>query len=305
MLGLVIFCLISSILVLAAFCIQVRRPAKITLEERLYHGRSSNRMIEEDKEKLSAYEKLQLELKQSGVNISVTVYFMIGVVSAAAVYFLMEFLLEDSLAAMVAALVVGGYVPRKVVSILRDRRMQEFDMAFSKALKRMSASIRSGSTLVQAIENIVETPAIPKIIREEMALVLVDYDYGEGIEAAFRRMADRTGVADVKGVSISIEIGMRQGSKLFEVFDNYVNTIMDRKEAEAEARATLAATKQSINMLVCVPFLFTAVMKFMSPDYFDPVYSFMGGYGKYIFLAIYGFVIFGYMQCLKKCDIRL
>lgn len=304
MLSLIVFGSMTLVLLLAAFSITVRRPTKITLEERLYIRRK-NQQLDDEATQLSFHEKLERDLKQSGVNISVKVYVLIGIVAAATVYFLMGFLLEDLLAAVISAVIIGGYVPSKVVSLLRERRLQEFDRAFSKALKRLSASMRSGSTLVQSVESIVQTPAIPKIVREEMGLILVDYDYGDGIELAFNRMADRTGLKDARGVAISIEIGMRQGSKLFEVFDNYVNTILDRKEAEAEARATLASTKNNINILACIPFLFTAGMKVVSPGYFDIVYAYGDGLGKYVFFIIYGFVMFGYMQLMKKCNIRL
>ena len=305
LLELIVFGYMALILLVAVLIITMRRPGKIALEERLQRRTSSGRIEAVGEEELNFYEKLQLDLKQSGVNISVSVYFLIGMVAAVTVFFLVNYLLEDLLAGIMAALAIGIFVPRKVVSILRERKMQEFDAAFSKALKRMSASMRAGETLLQAIQNVVDTLSMPKAIREEMAIVIVDYDYGDTIDVAFRRMADRTGVSDVQSVAISIEIGMRKGSKLFEVFDNYVEAIMDRKESEAEARATLASTRSSINILATIPFIFTAAMKFMNPSYFDVAYAFAGGMGKYIFFAIFGFVLFGYAQLTHKCNVHV
>jgi len=302
-LELITFGIVTVVMLLAAFLISLKSRRKITLEERLYHRKTSYR-VEEDRE-LNVIERLELDLKQSRVNISVSVYFLIGIVGAASVFFLFQYLLEDIIIAVIAAAVIGFYIPKQLLVILKEKKMQEFDNSFSKALKRMSASMRSGSSMLQAVQSVVDTPAMPKVIREEMALILIDYDYGDSIDIAFRKMAERTGVKDVKSIAISIEIGMRQGSKLFEVFDSYVNTIMDRKESEAEARATLSATRASVNILVSVPFLFTAGMKVMSPGYFDLAYGYAGGLGKYIYFAIYGFVIAGYVYLVRKCNIRI
>lgn len=304
MLEIIVVGVVAFILLFTVFFLSLKRAGKITLEERLYHRRGAYQE-EVNEKRLNPIEQLDLELRQSGVSISVTVYILIGVVGAATVYFLFQYLLEDLLGAVTAGLVIGFYLPKQLLGVLRQQKMQEFDLSFSKALKRMSASMRSGSTLLQSVQSVVETPTMPKAIREEMSLVLVDYDYGDSLDVAFRRMGDRTGVQDAKSIAISIEIGLNQGSKLFEVFDNYVNAIMDRKEAEAEARASLAMTRSSINMLVLIPFLFTAGMKAMSPGYFESVYSYSGGIGKYIFFAIYGFVLVGYVYLMRKCNVRI
>lgn len=306
MIGILTLGTMTVVILLGAFLASMRKPKKVTLEERIFRRKTAADLDKMDAEdELKWLDKLQIELAQSGVGISVPVYLMIGLVSGMCVYFVIVYLVGTIIAALLGAGIVGVVLPRQILIFLIDRKKSEFDLAFSKALKRMSATMKTGGTLLQAVQGVAEAGAMPKSIREEMALVLMDYDYGDSLEVAFYHMYDRTGLTDVKNMAIAIEIGLRQGSKLYEVFDNYVNTIMGRKEIEADGRATLSDIKTSTNVLVVVPFGFAAVLKFLQPTYFDGAFAYAGGLGKYLFFILYSFVIFGFIYLRKKCNIRI
>lgn len=305
MIGILTLGVMAMIVLIGAFFASLNRQPKITLEERIFRRKTTADLKEENTDKPGEFNKLKIKLMQSGVGISIPVYFMIGLVSAIGVYILILFLIGTPIFAIAGALIVGFIIPNKVLLFLIERNKCQFDTAFIKALKRMSATMRTGSTLLQALQEVVDAEVLPMVVRKELGIVLVDYEYGDSFAEAFYHMYERTGLADVKSVAMSIEIGMKQGSKLYEAFDNYVSTIMERKENEAEGRAIVAESKSTINILVAVPFVFSAVIKYLQPTYFDSAYEYAGGYGRYLFLLIYGLVIYGYIYVYKKCDIRI
>jgi Flp pilus assembly protein TadB len=305
MIGILTLGVMAMIVLIGAFFASLNRQPQITLEERIFRRKTTTDLKEENTDKQGVINNLKIKLMQSGVGISVPVYFMIGLVSALGVYILILFLIDTPIFAIAGALIVGFIIPNKVLLFLIARNKCQFDTAFIKALKRMSATMRTGSTLLQALQEVVDAEVLPMVVRKELGIVLVDYEYGDSFAEAFYHMYERTGLVDVKSVAMSIEIGMKQGSKLYESFDNYVSTIMERKENEAEGRAIMAESKNTTNILVAVPFAFNAVIKYLQPTYFDNAYEYAGGYGRYLFLLIYGLVIYGYIYVYKKCDIRI
>lgn len=294
---------ITVIILLATFIIEARRASRVSLEERL-SGRLKKEETVFEERKLSYLERLEMDLVQSRVGINVPIYFLIAFVSGGIVFALSLFLIESAFAAFAIAC-IGFLVPKQIVNGLKDIRQREFDAMFSKALKRMSANLRASATLPQAVIDVATAESLPMVLREEMGKVRVDYEYGVSMEKAFYSLYERTGVDDVKGVAMAIEISTKKGTKLYEAFEKYVDTIAERKAAEAESRAALASTRMTINIIALAPFLFAAMMKLMSPTYYNSVYELWGGLGRYVFLLIYVFVGLGYFVTKKMCNIRL
>lgn len=296
------------VLVAASFVLyDSRRFGSISLEEILRLRKSGRDEVINDKEaeiKDSYYQKVKQKIKQSGVKISVTTYFLIAAVAAVVIFSGVLFLV-DSLEAAVVAAFAGLLVPSYILGILRERRMRAMATMFSRVLKRMIASLQSNSTLLQAIDDVIDSEAIPKMMREEMAIVRLDFNYGDSLDKAFRNMYQRTGLEEIKSVALAVEIAQEQGSDLSEAFSSYVSAIQEREEGMADARATLAGTKTSVNLMSAMPFIFALFLKFSQPDYFDTVYAWGGGLGRYFILSMYLLVVFGFIYLHKKCDVKL
>lgn len=296
------------VLVAASFVLyDSRRFGSISLEEILRLKKSGRDEVINDKEaeiKDSYYQKVKQKIKQSGVKISVTTYFLIAAVAAVVIFSGVLFLV-DSLPAAVVAAFAGLLVPSYILGILRERRMRAMATMFSRVLKRMIASLQSNSTLLQAIDDVIDSEAIPKMMREEMAIVRLDFNYGDSLDKAFRNMYQRTGLEEIKSVALAVEIAQEQGSDLSEAFSSYVSAIQEREEGMADARATLAGTKTSVNLMSAMPFIFALFLKFSQPDYFDTVYAWGGGLGRYFILSMYLLVVFGFIYLHKKCDVKL
>ena len=279
----------------------------ISLEERLRlrKGRREDLIVEkEEKEDNSVYYKIKKKIQQSGMRISVTTYFLIAAVSAVVIFSAVMFLV-DALPAAVVASLAGILVPSYLLDAFRERRMKEMSSMFSRVLKRMIASLQSNATLLQAVDDVIDSDSIPTMMREEMAIVRLDFDYGDSLDKAFTNMYLRTGLEEVKSVALAVEIAQEQGSDLSEAFSSYVTAIQEREEGIADARATLAGTKTSVNLMSVMPFIFATFLKFSQPDYFDVVYKWGGGLGRYFILGLYLMVVFGFFYLHKKCDVKL
>lgn len=295
-----VFSAMAAIVLFTVFFMQVKRVRRVSLAKVL------NRQADEEAvpEKEAAFMKLEEELLQSGTGITLPIYFLIMGVGAVLLYILGSFLVESPLAGMLTAC-IAVFLPKVVVDHQRNVRMREFDSMLAKALKHMSASIRTGSTIVQAVEGVIQAPNMPRRIREEMEKVRLDYYYGGDMKKAFANLYERTGCEEVQGIILAIETSESKGTKLYKAFDSYVSSITTRKESEAEASAALASVKMSTNIVACAPFAFAAVLKFISPEYFSTLYTYGGGIGRFILLGLFGVVAVGFVVVHKMCDIKL
>ena len=295
-----VFSAMAAIVLFAVFFMQVKRVRRVSLAKVL------NRQMGEDTvpEKEEAFQKLENELLQSGTGITLPIYFLIMGVGAVLLYILGAFLVESPLAGVLAAC-IAVFIPKVVVDHQRNVRMREFESMLAKALKHMSASLRTGSTIVQAVEGVIKAPNMPQRICEEMEKVRLDYYYGGDMKKAFANLYERTGCEEIEGIILAVEISETTGTSLYEAFDSYVTSITTRKESEAEARASLASVRMSTNIVACAPFVFAGVLKFISPDYFAELYTYGGGIGRFILLALCAFVGIGYVVVHKMCEIKL
>lgn len=280
------------------------KPKKVRLQERITAAADETGFAVKKEEEQDYLTKLQQRLENSKVGITIPVYFMIMFVAALVIFLVVNFLIDSPVIAAMAS-VAGALLPAQVVSFLEDRRRDEFDRMFIKALKRLSASIRAEESLEQAIQDVADSDAMPAIIREEFAQCLADYTFTGDIAKAFNGIYERTGNKDVRGVAVGIMIASKLGSDLARMFDSYSQAIMTRKEMEAEGKSALLATRTDTLIVSAVPFIFSAAMKFMQPDYFEYAFAWLGGLGRYIIVALYGVVVYGCIFLLKKCNVRL
>lgn len=301
MIALLSFGVIVSIALFAVFLIEARRTKKVSLEERLNRG--VGRAVKKESQ-LGYLDKLEQELERGKTGITVPVYFLIAVVAGTLLFILGMYLLESLEISFVLA-ALGCLAPRQIVSYMAKSKRQQFDLLFAKVLKHMAASLRTGSTLPQAVQSVVEANSIPKTVREEMKQVLMDYEYGDTMEEAFLSLYQRTGSIDAKSIAMAIEISNQRGTKLYEVCSNYIKAITGRKEIEAEARAKMAETRVEINVVGVVPFIFLIYFKTFAPEFINITYEYANGLGKYVIFALLVFVGIGNIVCRKKCNIKL
>ena len=294
-LGAVVFFVLLGVLI-----VKSRQVTRISLEDRLMQRGEGIEIEKKD----SFLDKLEKDLKHSQSGISLSVYFIIMVVSCILICIIANFLVESMPAALIASL-AGIFVPREVVRSVAAAKKAEFSMMFSKALKRMAASLRTSSTLPQAVEEIISSVSMPPMIRQEFAKVLSEYNYGVSMQDSFMNLYERTGVEDVKGVALAIDVAAKRGTKLYETFETYAEAVLVRKESEAEAKAALSGAKSTALVGAIIPFSFAAYQKLTNPEYFDPVFALGDGMGKYLMVAVYVYVLLGLYLSMRMADVKL
>ena len=215
--------------------------------------------------------------------------------------------------AMWAALFSGawvvGLVPLVVVPLafaaFLDRRIAQRTRAFEEQLPPtlglIASSLRSGHTLLRAIDMMVEESPSP--MREEFERVLAETRLGLPLMDALDRMAERVELADFEWIVHAIRIQQSTGGKLADLLFTLAEYMRAREEVRREVRVLTAEGRFSAYVLVALPFLIGGWIQLTNPTYFSNMWSPLGmvllGAGA-VAMAIGTFII---NQMIKAVDL--
>jgi tight adherence protein B len=169
---------------------------------------------------------------------------------------------------VIGTLVVGpfglptGYgLPRYVVNTLWERRIDAFEDQLLDALTFMSNGLKSGLSLLQAMDMVREE--LPDPISQEFALALNEQRLGVPLEDSLLALEKRVGTEDIQIVVTSINILRQSGGNLSETFDTVAETIRERKKVQGRIRSLTAQGVAQGVIIVAMPFVLGFILWMM------------------------------------------
>ena len=156
-----------------------------------------------------------------------------------------------------------------------DGRRESFADQLEGTLQLMAGSLRAGYGLMQAVNTVaVEAPAPTS---DEFSRIIVETRLGRDLIDALHAMSDRVGNEDFRWVAQAIDIQRSVGGDLARVLDNVAETIRDRNQIRRQIRALSAEGRISAYLLIGLPFVITAFIIALAPDFLDPLFETAAG----------------------------
>jgi tight adherence protein B len=165
-------------------------------------------------------------------------------------------------AAALGALAYWG--PEIFILFLRRRRRAAFSEQLVDGLTLMANGMRSGFTLQQAIDMLIEE--MPAPISQEFELVRREYRVGVDLDVALRNCVNRTKDADLDLVVTAIQITRQLGGNLAEVFDRIVAMVRERKILKGKGEALTSEGKMQAVVVGLLPYVFMFAMVKVNPE---------------------------------------
>ena len=178
---------------------------------------------------------------------------------------------SDIAVRVVLSAVLGGLMllaPGRLLALLRARRRARLELQLVDALPDMGNAMRSGFSIVQAIEHVAENGENP--IAQEFATFLHQTRVGVPFEEALRNLSARVGSEDLELMVLSIETARRTGGNLTEVFDNIARTIRERLRIRARVKTLTAQGRMQGIVLSLMPFSVGLALHVLEPGLFGP-----------------------------------
>ena len=159
---------------------------------------------------------------------------------------------------------IGANLPRFIVKKMWERRITKFEDQLLDALSFLSNGLKSGLSVIQAMEMVKEELLPP--ISQEFALVLSEQRLGIQLDEALLDLEERVGTEDVQILVTSINILRQSGGNLAETFDTIAYTIRERKKVEGKIRSMTAQGVSQGVIIVCMPFALAAALYAMEAE---------------------------------------
>lgn len=212
------------------------------------------------------FQPVREKIAKSDVKLRVSEYIVMIVVSAVGGAALGYFLPKDnSLFVAAIGFIVGSRVPPIYVGMAASRRMRAFDNQLSDTLNLWVNALRSGYSVLQAMEAI--ATELPPPVSVEFERVVQEVRLGLSVAQALDNMYHRVPSEDLDLVITAVNIQREVGGNLAEVLDNISFTIRERVRIKGEIRTLTAQGRISGTIISLLPIALGGLLFLINPGY--------------------------------------
>lgn len=176
-----------------------------------------------------------------------------------------------STAVAVLAFLASALTPVVVLALAIMRRRRRFEAEFPSALQMLAGSLRSGRSLLQALQGLADETAEP--VASELARALGQVRLGRPIEDALEEMGRRVASEDARFVASAVRMQRPIGGNLAELLGIVAETMVERARLRGEVKALTAEGRMSAVVLGLLPIGLGLVMYAVDPDYVSTLFD--------------------------------
>jgi tight adherence protein C len=157
---------------------------------------------------------------------------------------------------------IGFYAPNVWLSRKVTARQTAISQALADALDLLVTCVEAGLGLDAALARIAdEMVAAAPILASELRQTTMEIQAGVVRAAAFRRLAERTGVEDLRGLSAMIIQTEMFGTPIARALRIHSASMRMRRSHLAEEKGATASVKMMLPMVLCIlPSLFSVIL---------------------------------------------
>jgi tight adherence protein B len=228
--------------------------------------RGLNRMITG-----SASSQLATELARADLKLTPS-EFIIANFAAVLIGFLIALVLgRSSLIFALLGGIAGFYLPRFYVRRRQSQRLNAFNNQLGDTLILLANSLRSGYSLLQAMETV--SKEVPPPMSTEFGRVVREIGLGLTVEEALAHLVQRINSEDLDMVVTAVNIQHEVGGNLAEILDTISHTIRERVRIKGQIRALTASQRLSGNVVALLPFALAGFMFMFNPGYLSKMWE--------------------------------
>ncbi len=205
---------------------------------------------------------------------------------------------------LIVAGVVGATAAAAPIAWLHWRRRRverRFETQLLDTIALLSSSVRSGHSLLQALEHV--TSEAPEPTRSAIGLVVREIGLGASQEDALERLADRLPSEDLELIVSAVNVHHQIGGSLAKILDAIAQTIRERVRVAGDIRGLTAQQRYSAYVLSLLPVAAAGALMLFSPDYVSVLFA--PGPLRAVLIAAVAMVTLGFlvMNRMARIDV--
>ncbi|WP_065373007.1 type II secretion system F family protein [Ensifer adhaerens] len=269
-------------------------------EDRLktYRAMLKERGADEDWRSLPLVQRIRQYYTQSGIKFDAKRFALYGIAAAVLVWLAVQFLIPSTLVRISVFLLTCLLAPVIVVWRMRANRIRKFTLKLSEALDVANRSLAAGHPLPAAISLVARE--MPDPVGTEFGLLSDELTYGTTLDDALVNLSHRVGAEDLNLLAIALSVQAGTGGNLVEILQNLSKTLRDRTMLKAKVKAISSEGRITAVFMSVYPFLLYAMIKALSPTYFDTVWA--SGHGTTIVIVLVSIMTVGNIILYKMVN---
>jgi tight adherence protein B len=213
---------------------------------------------------------IKAELQQADLKLKVSEYLTLTLAAVAGFGVIGWFLFGGSPLFAGISAAVGFFAPRVYVSRRAGMRRRDFDNLLGDTLNLWVNALRSGYSVLQAMETIASETPPP--INMEFERVVQEVRLGLTLEAAMSNLLERIRSADMDLVVTAVNIQREVGGNLAEVLSIISHTIRERIRIRGEIQVLTAQVMISGSIISLLPVALTLFLRMSNPEYINELF---------------------------------
>jgi tight adherence protein B len=166
---------------------------------------------------------------------------------------------------------VGWFIPKIWLGRRQAARLKAFNNQLADTIGLMSNSLRSGLSLVQAMEMISREGEPP--IAEEFQRVVREIGLGVGPQEALTHLVRRVDSDDLDLMVVAILVQFEIGGNLSRILDSIAGTIRERVKLHGEIRTMSAQGRMAGYVLSGMPLAIGGLLMLIAPSYMGSLFK--------------------------------
>lgn len=216
-------------------------------------------------------EKWRASLAKADLKITATEYFLIMIGSTLVAFLVGTFVLfQNPIAGLISA-VIGFFFPRIYVSRIQNRRLRSFEQQLPDVLGLWVNSLRSGYSVLQAMEAIAKEAPEPS--KTEFRRVVQEVQIGISMEDALAHMNERMDSEDLDLIITAVNIQREVGGNLAEILDIIGHTIRERIKLKGEIRVLTSQGRITGYIIGFLPVGLAGLLYMINPGYMGGLFE--------------------------------
>jgi tight adherence protein B len=213
---------------------------------------------------------IKSRIAKADAKLRVSEYLAMQAICAAIVGLVVYFVFDQMVLLAVLGAVVGLFIPRMYLGNAAKRRLRAFESQLSDTLNLWVNALRSGYSVLQAMEAI--ATELPPPVSVEFERVVQEVRLGLSVAQALGNMLRRMPSEDLDLVVTAVNIQREVGGNLAEVLDAISFTIRERVRIKREIRTLTAQGRLSAWIISLLPIALALILVMINEEYMSQLW---------------------------------
>ncbi len=183
---------------------------------------------------------------------------------------------------------VGGiaacFLPRLIFAYLKEARLQKFEEQLPAALDQMVSSAKSGSNLMQAIEDVSSNLSAP--VNQEFGLIVHNIRLGDELGSALTKARLRIARPGFDLLVAVLLVNKDSGGDLPKALEVMSASFIEIWRLEQKLVTASAEARKAVKLIAAMPFLIYLMVALAQPEMVAPLTASIAGYSLLAFASI-------------------